>query len=610
MSVINSENYDRPQVERCKPCALYLSSATMNRFLVLLTALLLACSWARAEGPDEHYVRIYQMIQDADRLNDSGQARLAAAKYVEAQTALTNFRGLYPGWNDRVVNYRLNYITTKLAPIASTLAGTPTTPTAPVTPAPTTPGPVATTPPPTTPLVVTPMPGTSPTNPIPLFTPPTNTAAAWSTEFDNQIQNLKAEIERLQADNKLLAAKLKEALSVQPAGIDPKEMAKAEERIRALQKENELFKVQLAQHTDASPMATVPPELTAKLNTQTETITALRSENEILKKQSVEWQAKLDSATNMVREAVAKATASSAAQVEQLNKTTAENIALQKQLELAKQVALNAQHRVLTNTVMPADAQRELEALKARVQALEAKPAPYTADELALFSKTPAVLTTAFAASTQPAPTTPAVIQPAEGPLRTPTHGIPVGAQKLAQAAERAFATGNYTEAAQKYAELLRQDTNNVYTLGNLASAQVELGELAATERNVQQALDLDPNDYFTLYVLGRLRYRQDKLDEALDALSRSTKLNPGYPDSQNYLGVVLSEKGLRVPAEAALRRAIQLAPDFGAAHNNLAVVYATQKPPAVALARWHYQKALAAGHPHNESLEKIIGRP
>ena len=71
----------------------------------------------------------------------------------------------------------------------------------------------------------------------------------------------------------------------------------------------------------------------------------------------------------------------------------------------------------------------------------------------------------------------------------------------------------------------------------------------------------------------------------------------------------MLSEKGLRGPAEAALRRAVQLQPDYAAAHNNLAVVYATQQPPALALARWHYRKALAAGHQKNPDLEKLFGQ-
>ena len=126
-------------------------------------------------------------------------------------------------------------------------------------------------------------------------------------------------------------------------------------------------------------------------------------------------------------------------------------------------------------------------------------------------------------------------------------------------------------------------------------------------EKNVQRALQLDPNDHFALYLLGRLRFTEDKLDEALDALSRSVKAEPNYADAQNYLGIVLSEKGFRGPAETALRRAVQLQPDFAVAHNNLAVVYAMQKPPALALARWHYKKAREAGHPANAELEKML---
>jgi TPR repeat protein len=51
----------------------------------------------------------------------------------------------------------------------------------------------------------------------------------------------------------------------------------------------------------------------------------------------------------------------------------------------------------------------------------------------------------------------------------------------------------------------------------------------------------------------------------------------------------------------------VQIQPGHAAAHNNLAVVYATQMPPAIALARWHYQKAMSAGHPRNAELEKIL---
>ena len=125
--------------------------------------------------------------------------------------------------------------------------------------------------------------------------------------------------------------------------------------------------------------------------------------------------------------------------------------------------------------------------------------------------------------------------------------------------------------------------------------------------RNITQAVALAPDDSYSLFVLGRLRFRQKKYDEAIDALSRAAKLDPQDAQTQNFLGLALSEKGLRGPAETALRKAIQLDPGYANAHNNLAVVYITQQPPLVELARWHYQKALAAGQPHNLELEKML---
>jgi tetratricopeptide (TPR) repeat protein len=258
---------------------------------------------------------------------------------------------------------------------------------------------------------------------------------------------------------------------------------------------------------------------------------------------------------------------------------------------------------------MPPEAQRELEALRARLQVMEAKPLPFTAEELALFYKPEPVLAANVAPAAPSTPAATTVAHAGESPRRKVTRGVPPGTGGLLRAAEQAFANLHYAEAEQKYMEVLRQDENNITTLGNLASAQLEEGNIAEAEKTTLRALALDPDDFFSLYVLGRIRFRQDRLDEALDVLSRSARANPDYADTQNYLGIVLSEKGQRVPAEAALRKAIQLQPDNAVAHNNLAVVYATQKPPAMALARWHYQKALASGHPKNTELERLLAQ-
>ena len=604
------------------------------KLLLMPVLLLLSVRLALgAQGPDEQYVRVYQTIQEADRLNEQGQTRAAATKYVEAQQELNRFRTVFPGWNERVINYRLSYVATKLAPLLAT-PSTPggVIPAAPnaVTPAPVPPATPGTTAALTAPLVSTPPSPPPPVTPAPTLPPPS------AVELAQQMKSLQAEQDRLQAENRLLGAKLKEALSVQPASVDPREMMRAEERIRGLQKENELFKVQLAQK---EATAVAPPAPLAQNASPNEVLTALRAENGVLKKQTQEWRKKYEVLEVAANKAKAKAEKKAEPKPEPavkparkqdaaLAKLSSENLALQKQAALWQQVALQKQFAgqpqtppapVLNAAVvpsaaqLPADAQRELEALRARVQVFEAQPVPYTTEELALFNRgpvaTPSATSVALAVTSPTAPITapaPATTS-SETPARPVSHSIPPGAGSLMRAAESAFARGDYAEAERKYLEVLRQDENNITTLGNLASAQVELGRFADAEQIVQRALKVDPNDDFSLYVLGRIRFHENKLDEALDALSRSAKANPDYADTQNYLGIVLSEKGLRGPAEAALRRAIQLQPTNPVAHNNLAVVYATQKPPALALARWHYHKAISSGHPKNAELEKMI---
>ena len=66
-------------------------------------------------------------------------------------------------------------------------------------------------------------------------------------DWETQIAALRDQGRQLLADKAVLEAKLKEALSVQPAAVDPRELARAEEKIRNLQKENDLLKVSLDQ---------------------------------------------------------------------------------------------------------------------------------------------------------------------------------------------------------------------------------------------------------------------------------------------------------------------------------------------------------------------------
>jgi tetratricopeptide (TPR) repeat protein len=235
-----------------------------------------------------------------------------------------------------------------------------------------------------------------------------------------------------------------------------------------------------------------------------------------------------------------------------------------------------------------------LEQLQARNAVLEANPVPYTPEELAILKLPPAP-----APAEMPKP----VMQP-----RHPhsMNDLPPGSGALWKDALSATMDRNYDLAELKFNDVLRQDPTNVYVLAYLANAQFAAGHLEACEKSVQRALAVEPDDAGSLYLFGVLRYRQNRLDEALDALSLSAKYNPTNSATQNFLGCVLADKGLRPASESALRKALQIDPDYAEAHFNLAVVYLSSQPPAMALARWHYKRAMALGHPKNEQSDKL----
>ncbi|MBI3848812.1 MAG: tetratricopeptide repeat protein [Verrucomicrobia bacterium] len=588
----------------------------MKRLVALVVLVLLAAlPEVRAESQDEQYVAIYNSIQQADYLNEAGQMTQALAKYLEAQTALKRFQAVNPEWNTKVVSFRLKYLEAKIIPLASR---TPATNVPPGT--------------------VTIVPPAAPKTEFTLKLPPPAARPAAPSMPANQLKTLEDEVRQLTADKTLLQAKLKEALAVQPAVVDPRELTKAEERIKSLLKENELLKAGLAEEQARSAAATPAAlaqnkqalaEAMHKLSEQTEAAAALRAENDILKKQVADLRTKQpsgDKAADLSRQLAQAETQIAALQsdkeiarlekialenrIKQLSTTSApkpllpatpspEDAARIRQLERERdelQKKLDVATKELYGRKGPATAARveemtsQLEILRARLEVFEARQVPYTEEELALFKPSPAKL---------------AAQNPKAG--KKSVKELPEGAGPLVAQAQSAFAAQRYEEAEQKYLQVLRLDEKNVYTLGNLAAIQLELNHLDAAERNLKQALEIDPNDAFSLSLMGYLKFQQQKYDEALDLLSRSAKLNPLSAETQNYLGITLSHKGMRGPAETALRKAIQLNPGYGSAHNNLAVIYVTQQPPLVELARWHYQKALTAGMPHNPNLEKML---
>ena len=692
-------------------------------FSLAIALLLLPMAVSAQEAPDDRYIAIYDLIQQADGLADNNSSKDALTKYTEAQTALIKFQKDFPTWNVKIVNFRLNYLAGKTSNVSDKpAAGTTTTTT-----------------------VKSPEPISTPENSAQLkalqddlrqaqadraaLEEKLNAATAAQAAASNTVQTLtqaqaqiltlsdenqvlkrtlrlqqvstipavdpatlerlnknlaearikldensqsiatltqekvalqkqlataaeikpantsaqtsalQEQLKQLEAEKSALQAKLQEATDL-AATADPKQLLQAEEKLKQLQKENSLLRAGLEQRqTDGIQLTNTVllaqnrqelADLNRKLQEQTDLVAKLAQDKDAMQKQLMaaaltdkeleqtkQTLATLKRKYSIQTEAaiilISEANIKMARQTKVNAGLTKENTSLQKQLSSlasnakfvveglrTENATLNkqmAERKTSTATTNPSaenqlaleQLQAQLAKLRAKVNILEATPVPFASEELALFRRPESATLASTAGDKKTRPK------------------LPNGASDLIAEAQRLFAKRSYAEAREKYLEVLQLDSRNVYTLGNLATIELELDQLTDAEAHLQSALAIKPNDAFSLGVLGNLRFRQGKYDLALDALSHAAELNPKDPEIQNFLGVTLSQKGQRAAAETALRKAIQLDPEYGSAHNNLAVIYLTQNPPQVELARWHYQKALAAGQGHNSELEKLL---
>ena len=656
----------------------------MRTYLTRIAAILLLGVWgALAQSAEDQYIRIYGLIQEGDRLVAENRAGEALVRYQEARGYLQSLQKGNPGWNDKIVKFRLNYLTQQIDTLSKK--------------APT----------PSEPAELEKPPGTVET--------PGGTGArgaAGISDLERQVSALRDQVKQLEGDRTALEAKLKEALAVQPAAIDPRELAKAESRIQSLQKENELLKVTFEQAKTRPPTAADTAALAAAkqaldeansrlasqtaradrleeeqkalqsklgkitpstwnaaeiektqkelaratnqvkeqremitkmaaereaLQTRLKTVSAdaaaaaaMREENELLKKQVAKIKAagatkggNGDLALQLTEARAQVAALQSEKQILQLEKVALENRVKQlavasngapatpavplpyepeepsriKKLEkeqrnLEQQLAAArkelASRRAKSTPSQVQELEKQVKSLQARLQVYESAPVPYTSAELALYNP--------------PSPATNATAQ-----SRPSSKAPPAGTSEMVADARRFSAAREFDKAEETYQAILKKDQDNVYTLSHLAFTQVESGKLAEAEKNVLRAEKLAPDDPGTLSVLGQLRYKQGKYDEAFEAFSRAAQLDAKNADIQNFLGVTLTQKGMRLAAQTAFRKAIQLNPEYADAHQNLAISYLSQTPPLVELARYHYDKAVAAGWPRSEAFEKEL---
>jgi tetratricopeptide (TPR) repeat protein len=544
----------------------------MKWFSALAAASMLAAApVVQAIGPDDDYISIYQLIEDAEQSLSLNQTAQARAKFQAAQEVLKKFKATYPAWNEATVDFRLKYVTENLAKLAPPAAA-PAQPQQPSTGTPATADPAA---------------------------------------------ELRQTIAQLQEQNKVLNAKLQEALAAQPAAVDPRELQKAEAQINSLQKERDLLKVALEQEQGkaakaadksgleaaqkeidslrsqlaaaGAPVVAIERELAAAREAARTNALAVTALQVALKDMREERDAVLSrAAAASTRAEASNNNANADKRVKELER---ERDDLARRLGIANRDLAEARSKSDKNGP-PRDENSRIAVLRARLEALEARKVPYTPEELAAMKQGPVTARNA--------------------PERKETRRkeLPAGAGIIIQEAQRAFAAKRFDEAEQKYQQVLKMDDQNVFTLGNLGLIQMEAGRLSDAEATLTKANSIDPTDAFVLSQLGILRFRQKRVDDAINLLSQAIEADPRNAEAQNYLGIALSEKGLRGPAETALRKAVELNPNYAVAHHNLAVVYASQQPPFLELAKYHYTKSRDLGHPEDVAIERMLAKP
>jgi tetratricopeptide (TPR) repeat protein len=143
-------------------------------------------------------------------------------------------------------------------------------------------------------------------------------------------------------------------------------------------------------------------------------------------------------------------------------------------------------------------------------------------------------------------------------------------------------------ESLQRFTDAAKLRTPTADDLKIVSLDYVLLNDYADAGHYLEMALQMDPNNIEARYHLGRVRYQQNRFEEAIAAFQEVLKRDPVNLKAENNLGLSLEAVSRTEPAVAAYRKAIEL--DKGSLvhteqpYLNLGMLLAKLNQPAAAL--------------------------
>lgn len=196
------------------------------------------------------------------------------------------------------------------------------------------------------------------------------------------------------------------------------------------------------------------------------------------------------------------------------------------------------------------------------------------------------------------------ILEEAPSGVLLPDNDMDAATQAAAGQAQLAFQAGKWAEASGFYTEALRRRPEDARLMAGLGVCLYREGKFDEAFAQLRRSVLRTPDEASGWTTLGLLLSERGRGYEAISALAQAVALSPKNAEAHSHLGVALARQGWFAAAEGEFRRAVELNPSFAKAQFNLALMCLERQPPAVELARRHYQAALELGAPRDSEVE------